>query len=315
MTAPPLFGVVDAVHAHGQAVRITIVRAEGSTPQGVGAAITATQEGFEGTIGGGALEHQALQVAKGMLGASPAEAAAWRRRLEDWPLGPSLGQCCGGRVTLLFEAFGPAEARALAALEGEAVQRPFVAGAPIRAAAPGDDALDDDDPDDDAKNAYAEPDRRTASPLFLYGAGHVGRAVVRAFAGLPFELYWLDVDAARFPDQSPNGVHRMPTKEMARAAMVAPADAWHVVMTYAHDLDLEICHAVLERNAFAYLGLIASATKRARFERRLATLGVEPARIARLHAPIGLPGVEAKSPATIAASLAGDLLMRRAADG
>jgi len=301
---PPFSDIVDAVRTHGAAVRVTIVQAEGSTPQGVGAAITATAGGFEGTIGGGALEHQALRVAKAMLAdPTPDGPAPWRRRLEDWPLGPSLGQCCGGRVKLLFEAFGEAEAAALAALDGQTISRPFAAGAPIQPASYRDAQRD----------AYAEPAEEARPLLFLYGAGHVGRAVARAFTGLPFALYWLDIEAGRFPDPLPPGARRLPAPDLARAAMAAPEDAWHVVMTYSHELDFAICHAVLERGSFAYLGLIASHTKRARFARRLAALGVDEARITRLHAPIGLPGVDAKTPAAIAASLAGDLLMRQAA--
>ena len=82
-------------------------------------------------------------------------------------------------------------------------------------------------------------------------------------------------------------------------------------MTHSHPLDEAICEAVLRREDFAYLGLIGSATKRARFVKRLGEAGIPPEQLERLVCPIGLPGIESKEPAAIAASVAADLLMRR----
>jgi xanthine dehydrogenase accessory factor len=163
---------------------------------------------------------------------------------------------------------------------------------------------------------YAEPLGPDLAPLFLYGAGHVGRAAAKLLAGLPFEVHWVDIGAERYPDDMPPRVHRLVAADPARAAHHAPAGAWHVVMTYSHAIDLEVCQTVLARGDFAYLGLIASKTKRARFVRRFRDAGLPEAAIARLHAPIGLPGLEGKEPAVIAVSLAADLLLRlRASEG
>ncbi len=163
---------------------------------------------------------------------------------------------------------------------------------------------------------YAEPLGRELAPLFLYGAGHVGRAVAKLLADLPFEVHWVDTDTERYPDPMPPRVHRLVAADPARAAGYAPAGAWHVVMTFSHAIDLEVCQAVLARGDFAYLGLIASKTKRARFVRRLRDAGLPEAAVARLHAPIGLPGLEGKEPSAIAVSLAADLLLRlRANEG
>lgn len=301
MTAPRLLDLPGIVAREGQAARVTILRAEGSTPQSRGAAITVWDSGFEGTVGGGVLEHRALATARRLLAAAP---TPWRRQVVDLPLGPSLGQCCGGRVTLFFELFGAEEAGALAAA-GETAVRPLTSGAPIFAG----------DARDFVGEAYVEPQETSRQTMFLYGAGHVGRAVVRAFAGLPFDIYWVDVAPERFPETIPTNVSKLPTAQMAQAAAVAPRGAWHVVMTYSHDIDFEICRVVLEKGDFAYLGLIASKTKRARFVGRLRRLGVADATLARLTAPIGLPGVDGKEPAVIAASLAGDFLLRLAEGG
>src|SRR5262249_268326 len=132
---------------------------------------------------------------------------------------------------------------------------------------------------------FIEPLARARDPLFVYGAGHVGRALVRALADLPFAIPWLDTATAPFPQALPAGVVTLPG-DPAGLAAAAPAGALHVVMTYAHPLDLAVCASLLARGDFAYLGLIGSATKRQRFCRRLAALGIAASRLERLICPI-----------------------------
>ena len=184
------------------------------------------------------------------------------------PLGPEIDQCCGGRLTL-----------ALACVE-----------------APGDGpvALWDGGP------VIRDP---ALAPVLVYGAGHVGAAVVAALAPLPFAVGWIDPRSASvWPTPSPHTCIRLAIPESA--AMDAPPDAVHLVMTHSHAVDLEICAAVLAR-PFRFLGLIGSATKRATFARRLAERGLDPA---RMTSPIGLPSIRGKKPAVIAASVAAQLL-------
>jgi len=145
-------------------------------------------------------------------------------------------------------------------------------------------------------------------PLHIYGAGHVGRALVRVLEDLPFRVTWADTAAQRFPAAIPPHVTAHVSPDLPALAAAAPADATHIVMTYSHALDLAICHAVLRRGQFGHLGLIGSATKRARFLHRLAGLGIAPAMLQRLTCPIGLPGVGAKEPAMIAVSVAAKLV-------
>ncbi|MHA1152068.1 MAG: xanthine dehydrogenase accessory protein XdhC [Alphaproteobacteria bacterium] len=328
------------IAAHGPVVRVSIVHAKGSAPRGAGAAMTVAAEVFTGTIGGGALEHEALHAARAMLsdrrGAATPE---WRRSLRDHPLGPSLGQCCGGRVRLLFEVLTAAELAAMTEIldagalsVGEDLAevmalRPLEPGSPMEFVHHRKDerdhwplplrrlirdAMSGVRPRGPilAAGWYAEPLGPDLAPLFLYGAGHVGRAAAKLLAELPFEVHWVDTGAERFPDPMPPRVHRLVATDPARAAGHAPAGAWHVVMTFSHAIDLDVCRTVLARGDFAYLGVIASKTKRARFVRRLRDAGLPEAAIARLHAPIGLPGLEGKEPSVIAVSLAADLLLR-----
>ncbi len=344
MTRGWLTELADMVAAHGPVVRVSIVRAEGSAPRGAGVAMTVAAEVFTGTIGGGALEHEALNAARTILsdrrGAATPE---WRRSVRDYPLGPSLGQCCGGQVRLLFEVLAAAELAAMTgalgvgALGAGEIGAEVMALRPLKPGSPMEFAHHRKDDRDHwplplhrlvremmsgirprgpilAVDWYAEPLGPDLAPLFLYGAGHVGRATAKVLADLPFEVHWVDTGADRYPDPIPPRVHRLVAADPARAARYAPAGAWHVVMTFSHAIDLEICRTVLARGDFAYLGVIASKTKRARFVRRLRDAGLSEAAVARLHAPIGLPGLEGKEPSVIAVSLAADLLIRLRAD-
>ena len=147
--------------------------------------------------------------------------------------------------------------------------------------------------------------------LWLFGAGHVGRRVAPALAPLGFAMTWVDGRAAQFPEPPLEGVPQLALAMPELAVDEAPPDTVFLVMTHSHPLDEAICEAILRRGDFAYLGLIGSATKRARFMKRLGEAGIPAEDLKRLVCPIGLPAIESKEPAAIAASVAADLLMRR----
>jgi xanthine dehydrogenase accessory factor len=156
---------------------------------------------------------------------------------------------------------------------------------------------------------FIEPLSETAHELFLFGAGHVGRAIVRALAPLPFCITWIDSRGDAFPtDLQPQVVVRVSTAPQDEVAK-APAQAFFLIMTHSHPLDLVVGARVLERNDFAFLGLIGSETKRARFTSRLRAMGTPPHALARLTCPIGIPGIASKEPAAIAAAVAAQLLI------
>ena len=146
--------------------------------------------------------------------------------------------------------------------------------------------------------------------VWLFGAGHVGRALMLALAPLPFEVTWIDERADAFPAAVPANVRPLPSADPAAEIARAPARALVVVMTHSHARDLAIVHAALAAGRFGYVGLIGSASKRARFTRRLREAGVPEARIAELVCPIGLPAIASKHPAAIAAGVAVQLLER-----
>ncbi|HET7527942.1 MAG TPA: xanthine dehydrogenase accessory protein XdhC [Burkholderiaceae bacterium] len=152
----------------------------------------------------------------------------------------------------------------------------------------------------------------TPSPRFhlqLYGAGHVGRAIARLLAGIDCCVQWIDERDGEFPaEASPPHIERLCVEPVEAEVAVAPAGACYLVLTHSHDLDLRITEAVLRRGDFAYLGLIGSQTKRARFVHRFERRGVATDALARLTCPIGVPGIRGKEPEVIAVAVVAQLL-------
>lgn len=261
------------------AVVVTVLNARGSVPREDGARMVVApghlaSVNVVGTIGGGHLEWQAIQIARDTL----AKGGTALPMTRHFALGPSLGQCCGGVLDLRFEAL---TATTLA--------------------------------------AWPEP-----APWFhlqLYGAGHVGRAVVNALAPLPCRVHWVDEREDAFPtpalafaaESTRASVHPVCVDVVEAEVALAPAGAFFLIMTHQHDLDLRITEAVLRRGDAGYVGLIGSATKRARFERRLLDKGVSAKDVAALVCPIGLLpslGPTGKVPEVIAAGVVAQLLQR-----
>lgn len=250
-----------------QAVLVEVSEARGSVPRETGTRMLVDAKSVEGTIGGGHLEWKAIASARARLAGG-----AQTHGSEHFPLGPALGQCCGGAVTLQYSA-----------LDAQALQRWSV-----------------------------EPPR---FELQLHGAGHVGRAIVRALAPFNVRIDWIDeredefAAAQREAPVAPVAQIRTLCVDAVEAEVSqAPAGAFYLVLTHQHDLDMRIAEAVLRRGDFGYLGLIGSNTKRQRFMHRFEQRGVTPAALQRLTCPIGLPGIRGKEPEVLAASVVAQLL-------
>jgi len=301
--------LIDAIEAEGSAALVTLARVEGSSPREAGARMVVRPSGgFHGTIGGGALEFAALEAASEALrtGRGPA-----RRR--SLALGPELGQCCGGRVEWRVETFDKRDLDDLSPLaiaetgasetlsarlgpDGR-VQRALGSSAGERRLA----RLADE--------SWTEPLGALARAVYLFGAGHVGRALALALAPLPFAVRWIDPRRDAFPSHAPANVTLIHAPEPAVELASAPDGALVVVMTHSHALDLEIVAEALRVERFGYVGLIGSATKRARFLSQMRAAGLSEVQLARLVCPIGVPGLASKDPAVIAAATATQLLM------
>lgn len=282
--------------AHGPFVRVVVAAVRGSTPREVGAEMAVWAEGSAGTIGGGALEHEAIRMAR----ARSAPGAA------RFALGPALGQCCGGAVTLLFEPVTePPKAPdvQLRALRIDGPDTPPLWLARARSAARRGEPV----PTRLAEGWFCEPVAAQKRALWVWGAGHVGREVVALMAGLPgWQITWIDTAESRFPDAIPPGVELRIAPDPAALVPAAPIAAHHLIFTFSHALDLALCHGLLA-HGFASAGLIGSATKWARFRNRLAALGHAPPAIARITCPIGDPAL-GKHPRAIAIGVAARLM-------
>jgi xanthine dehydrogenase accessory factor len=302
------------VRGSGRAALVSVLAVRGSAPREPGARmVVAPDSSFSGTIGGGQLEWEAIQLATGRL-----TAGADTVCVTDFALGPDLGQCCGGRVDIAIELFDRsdlAEIEHLAGLEasGGLVCETAFDAAKRHAMRTVVDSTDETGdtlvPADRAGLLWRERFADARTPVLLFGAGHVGRAVVLALAPLPFAVTWVDTRPDAFPSAMPRNVAAVSTRRPVDQIADAPPGGLALIMTHSHPLDLEITRAALSRADLAYVGVIGSETKRARFVRRLREAGLNEAAIARLRCPIGIEGIDGKAPAVIAASVAAELLM------
>lgn len=247
--------------ARRPAVVVAVGATQGSVPRESGTRLLVAADEVLGTIGGGHLELQAIADARALLLRG---GAGHEQRIA---LGPSLGQCCGGALTLHFTPL--------------ALDTP--AGWP-----------------DDAPRFF----------LQLYGAGHVGRAVVKLLAGLPCRVLWVDERESEFPpDELPPHIEKLCVEPVQMEVAAAPPGAFFLVLTHSHALDLALADAILQRGDFAWFGLIGSKTKRARFEHRLHERGHSAEQLARLVCPIGLPGLQGKQPEVLALAVVAQMLL------
>jgi xanthine dehydrogenase accessory factor len=245
---------------HRPAVVVEVGAVKGSVPRETGTRMLVGEREVLGTIGGGHLELTAIERARQMLRGQSVPA------VQHVPLGPALGQCCGGAVTLHF--------------------RPLPESHP---------------------EGWAAPAPRFT--LQLYGAGHVGRAIVRLLEGISCRVQWIDEREDEFP-ATPAAAHieRVCVEPVQAEVALAPPGAYYLVLTHSHDLDLAITEAILRRGDFAFFGLIGSKTKRQRFVHRMQQRGIDPSVLARMTCPIGVPGIAGKEPEVIAVAVVAQLL-------
>lgn len=246
-----------------RAILVDVAEAKGSTPREAGAFMVVSDKAIWGTIGGGQLEFMAIDHARVMLKTGDASS------MLDVPLGPEIGQCCGGRTRLSFTRIDASAKAALLHRQQE------------------------------IENAY--PD------VMLFGAGHVGLALATALRPLPLNVTL--VETREMDDGTvPEGiVHRRVAMPEAEVQRIRPGGAV-VILTHDHALDFLIARHALARPNLAYVGMIGSATKRATFAHWLAREGGDQTMLDRLILPIGGSAPRDKRPAVIAALVASELL-------
>lgn len=293
--------LIETCRAHGTVARVVVAKIKGSAPREVGAAMLVWRDGQSGTIGGGSLEHALTTTARQKLDGGV-------DAVTRHALGPDMGQCCGGAVEILTEVYTLERAQSLAddlIARGSGPEPLAVTRMRARMRNSGQR------PAPFYWNGWmVEPVSLPTRNIWIWGAGHVGRAMVAVLHPLPdLQITWVDTHFDRFPTDLPAGIEQLCASQPAELAAYPPLDGEHLILTYSHALDLEICHRLLAHE-FAFAGLIGSKTKWARFTTRLRALGHTAEQIARITCPIGRPEL-GKHPHVIALGVASALLEAR----
>ncbi|WP_422489348.1 xanthine dehydrogenase accessory protein XdhC [Endozoicomonas sp. ALE010] len=232
-------------------VLVTILGSAGSAPRKSGSKMVVTADQCFDTIGGGQLEFLLIQKARELLLNHHSEPL-----LEHFPLGPKLGQCCGGSVSALLE-----------------------------------------------------PITTCGFRIALFGAGHVGHALVNVLAPLDCQITWIDSREALFPEQLPGNVRVCISDQPELEVENLPDNTFVLVVTHNHQLDFAIAEATLKHEQSRWLGVIGSETKAKRFRQRLEHKGsFSPAQIEHLRCPVGLENVGGRKPAEIAIAIAAEIV-------
>ena len=319
----------DLAAAGESCVLVTVAGIRGSAPREIGAKMIVTATDTIGTIGGGQLEYQSTRGAVKMLNDQDST-------LRSFPLGSSMGQCCGGVVEILFEPIAdglPSWLRDLSALYGQ--REPAIIATRISRSSPAKIIITEqqvfgagaESADHSliarARNILAENPTTTrdvqeffepiVAPdlnIAVFGAGHVGTAVVSVLSDLDCNIRWIDSRPKMFR-QVPANVRAIDASDPSLEVAAMPADSFYLIMTHSHAMDFEICDRILRRCDARYCGLIGSLSKRRRFEKRYRQQGMPQAVIDQLVCPIGVAGITGKKPAEIAVAAAAEILKVR----
>ncbi len=233
-----------------------------------------------GTIGGGHVEFEAISEARALLKVRESTADAYEKR---YVLGPSLGQCCGGVMTLHYEKYS-ASGNKYADLNQKT-------------------------PLNSTFNSMPAPKLQNVA---LFGGGHVGKAIVNILSTLPMQVMWIDSRDEIFPTELPQNVVCEHSDPVQAAVNDLATNSHVLIMSFSHAEDLDIVAACLlrqrEKADLPFIGLIGSKTKWATFRHRLEDRGFSAAELAHITCPIGVDGVKGKEPEVIAVSVAAQLL-------
>ena len=333
--------LMNVLNARDECVLVSVVSISGSTPREAGARMVVTATATYATIGGGQLEYQCIEKARDML------VSGTPFHSDRYALGPGLGQCCGGVVIVSFESVDKDRGQWISKLvdleresmdfvcatilggpltTGEMRPRLFItecrdygstgqslgdekiieAGRQLLAR--GQSATTDLLHMDDGTTVLLEPVLTHGLHIELFGAGHVGRAVINVLATLPCTIRWIDSRADAFPAELPANAERVVSLRPDNEVPVAPEQSCFLIMTHSHGLDQEICEQVLNRDDFKYCGLIGSKSKRRKFEKRLRARGITSDVLSKLTCPIGVSGLTGKHPAEIAIAVVAQIL-------
>jgi len=258
--------IIDAKKYNKEIIKAKIISAEGSVPRNSGTFMLITSKCLFGSIGGGQLEYLIVEKAKKIL-----LNKLLKKQIVNVPLGPLIGQCCGGYVQVEIEKFN----NGCQSLKNEKMNIP---------------------------NSYN---------LYIFGAGHIGKELSTRSFDLDFNVHLIDSRNEYLKLQNEDKINQIYVKYPWLLVKNLPRQSYYVILTHRHDFDFKIVNEILHLQTFSFIGLIGSKTKMNRFSNRLVKLGHNESIINKIECPIGLKNITSKKPAEIAISIIGRLLEYR----
>lgn len=332
----------------GDQVLVTVAALRGSGPREVGASMLVGAQDSCDTIGGGRLEWEAIALSRDMLASgatapvlhrfplaaslgqccggvvwllferiAAGDAISWQERLTGLEQGQVLKRACGSGEPSAWSWGGEAVTPLAPLVRGEPDRVGVVVSSPEKGRLGGGAVPVSGTVLELKGNSSVASWQFTLSlslphfPVAIFGAGHVGEAIVRALLPLEAQVRWIDTREDVFPPDLAAQVRCIATDAPEQEIAALPPGSFVLVLTHSHALDLELCAVGLRRDDLGFFGLIGSRAKRARFEQRLVSRGLDPLRLARLVCPIGVAGIRSKLPAAIAVAVVAQLLQVR----
>lgn len=309
-------------------VMVTQIKVNGSAPREAGARMLVTRESSYLSIGGGHLEYRAIELARKMLDQQ------CHQSVQQFSLGAALGQCCGGAVTLLFERIDRPCQWIKQSLGILSSHQSAILLTRVDADSPSHVVVKDANELPELSivvqnhlqqrqdcTLQAIPDKKAGQGRYLcqnlrpldfniliFGAGHIGQALARIMSLQSCWISWVDTRDDPFDGVQADNIDSVSTDTPEAEVTLAPINSFFVIMTHDHALDLRLTEAVLQRDDFAYLGLIGSRSKRTRFEHRLREKGFTPDQLAAITCPVGIAGIDSRQPEAIALSVSAQLM-------
>ena len=237
-------------------IKAKIINVKGSSPNKINDFMLVAPKDIFGTIGGGNLEYLVIEESKLML-----KNKSKRKKL-NIPLGPGIGQCCGGYVEIILTLHKNTDA----AMKDEKVNESF------------------------------------KEDLYIFGAGHIGQALIEKIGNLNFNTYLIDSREEYLKMSVNKDVNYLLSKEPWKVVNKLKDNAYYVVLTHSHEYDLKILNEILTKK-FTFVGLIGSTTKKKRFFKRLTENGHDKNIIKKIECPIGVDIGNSKAPNEIAFSI------------
>ena len=244
----------------------TIIKAKGSVPRNENVSMIISLSKEYGTIGGGELEYQVIKESKALLNNLDCN-----QKIIELPLGPTLGQCCGGFVKIQLSKFKNGKNLLL-------------------------------------KHDLKEQIINQNQNLYIFGAGHVGNSLLSKLDGVGFNIFVIDSRENFISKINADYVFPILAKDHTIIIKNVPSKSYYLVLTHSHQLDLSICDSILKKNDFTFIGLIGSKTKKIRFTKRLIEIGCDKKLIDKIECPIGINSIQGKEPDVIAISIIARLL-------